>query len=72
MMNKGSDRDIERYISTGGLMDMLEISRSTVYRLTGQGDAQYHGCERSTVPDRAGFEMVKGELPRLPQRSNGE
>ena len=36
-MNKGEDRDIEHYLSTGGLMDVLEISRSTVYRLMGKG-----------------------------------
>ena len=36
-MNKGADRDIEHYISTGGLMDVLEISRSTVYRLMAKG-----------------------------------
>jgi hypothetical protein len=36
-MNKDSVRDIEQYLSTGGLMDVLEISRSTVYRLMGKG-----------------------------------
>jgi excisionase family DNA binding protein len=36
-MNKGEDRDIEHYLSTGGLMDVLEISRSTVYRLMAKG-----------------------------------
>jgi len=36
-MNKDSDRDIEHYISTSGLMEVLEISRSTVYRLMAKG-----------------------------------
>jgi excisionase family DNA binding protein len=36
-MNKGEDRDIEHYLITGGLMDVLEISRSTVYRLMAKG-----------------------------------
>jgi len=36
-MNKDSERDIEHYISTAGLMDVLEISRSTVYRLMAKG-----------------------------------
>jgi excisionase family DNA binding protein len=36
-MNKDAERDIEHYISTGGLMDVLEISRSTVYRLMAKG-----------------------------------
>jgi excisionase family DNA binding protein len=36
-MNKDADRDIEHYISTGGLMEVLEISRSTVYRLMAKG-----------------------------------
>jgi excisionase family DNA binding protein len=36
-MNRDSDRDIERYVSTGVLMDVLEISRSTVYRLMAKG-----------------------------------
>ena len=36
-MNKESDRDIEHYVSTGGLMEVLEISRSTVYRLMAKG-----------------------------------
>jgi len=36
-MNKDSDRDIEHYISTAGLMEVLEISRSTVYRLMAKG-----------------------------------
>jgi predicted DNA-binding transcriptional regulator AlpA len=36
-MNKDSDRDIEHYISTSGLMEVLEISRSTVYRLMKKG-----------------------------------
>jgi excisionase family DNA binding protein len=31
------DRDIEQYLSTGELMDMLGISRSTVYRLMEKG-----------------------------------
>jgi hypothetical protein len=36
-MNKGEDRDIEHYLSTSGLMDVLEISWSTVYRLMAKG-----------------------------------
>jgi predicted DNA-binding transcriptional regulator AlpA len=36
-MNKDSDRSIEHYISTAGLMGVLEISRSTVYRLMAKG-----------------------------------
>jgi hypothetical protein len=36
-MNKDSDRDIEHHISTSGLMEVLEISRSTVYRLMKKG-----------------------------------
>jgi excisionase family DNA binding protein len=36
-MNKDLDRDIEHYISTAGLMEVLEISRSTVYRLMKKG-----------------------------------
>jgi excisionase family DNA binding protein len=36
-MNKNSEREIEQYLSTGGLMNVLEISRSTVYRLMAKG-----------------------------------
>jgi len=36
-MNKDSEREIEQYLSTAGLMDVLEISRSTVYRLMAKG-----------------------------------
>jgi excisionase family DNA binding protein len=36
-MNKDSDTNIEQHLSTAGLMDLLEISRSTVYRLTAKG-----------------------------------
>ena len=36
-MNNDSERDIEHYLSTGGLMEVLEISRSTVYRLMAKG-----------------------------------
>jgi excisionase family DNA binding protein len=36
-MNKDSERDIEHYVSTRVLMDVLEISRSTVYRLMAKG-----------------------------------
>ena len=36
-MNEDSNRNIEHYISTSGLMDVLEISRSTVYRLMAKG-----------------------------------
>jgi excisionase family DNA binding protein len=36
-MNRDEDRNIEHYLSTGDLMDVLEISRSTVYRLMAKG-----------------------------------
>lgn len=36
-MNAEQDKDIEQYLSTGGLMEMLAISRSTVYRLMEKG-----------------------------------
>jgi excisionase family DNA binding protein len=36
-MNKDSEKNIEHYLSTAGLMDVLEISRSTVYRLMNKG-----------------------------------
>jgi excisionase family DNA binding protein len=36
-MNKDLDRDVEHYLSTAGLMHVLEISRSTVYRLIAKG-----------------------------------
>jgi excisionase family DNA binding protein len=36
-MSKDKDRDVEQYLSTGELMDMLGISRSTVYRLIEKG-----------------------------------
>jgi excisionase family DNA binding protein len=36
-MNKDVERDIEEYLSTAGLMHVLEISRSTVYRLMAKG-----------------------------------
>jgi excisionase family DNA binding protein len=36
-MNKDLDRNIEHYVSTAGLMEVLEISRSTVYRLMAKG-----------------------------------
>jgi excisionase family DNA binding protein len=36
-MNKDSERQIEQYVSTAVLMDVLEISRSTVYRLMAKG-----------------------------------
>ena len=36
-MNKDLDRDIEHYVSTAGLMEVLEISRSTVYGLMAKG-----------------------------------
>jgi len=36
-MNKDLDRDIEHYVSTAGLMEVLSISRSTVYRLMAKG-----------------------------------
>ena len=36
-MNVEQEKRIERYLSTGELMDMLSISRSTVYRLMEKG-----------------------------------
>lgn len=36
-MNRDKERDIEQYLSTGELMEMLGISRSTVYRLMAKG-----------------------------------
>ena len=36
-MNSDKGSNTERYLSTGELMDMLGISRSTVYRLMGKG-----------------------------------
>jgi excisionase family DNA binding protein len=36
-MNRDSEREIEQYVSTNGLMEVLEISRSTVYRLMAKG-----------------------------------
>jgi len=36
-MNKDLDRDIEQYVSTGVLMDVVSISRSTVCRLIARG-----------------------------------
>jgi excisionase family DNA binding protein len=36
-MNKNDERDIEEYLSTAGVMHVLEISRSTVYRLIAKG-----------------------------------
>ena len=36
-MNRDKEKDIEQYLSTGELLDMLGISRSTVYRLMGKG-----------------------------------
>jgi len=36
-MNAEQERNTERYLSTGELMDMLSISRSTVYRLMDKG-----------------------------------
>ena len=36
-MNTEQERYTERYLSTGELMDMLNISRSTVYRLMYKG-----------------------------------
>ena len=32
-----ADKNTERYLSTGELMDILSISRSTVYRLMAKG-----------------------------------
>lgn len=36
-MNKGKESNAEHYLSTGKLMEMLGISRSTVYRLMAKG-----------------------------------
>jgi excisionase family DNA binding protein len=36
-MNAEKEKHIERYVSTGDLMDILSISRSTVYRLMEKG-----------------------------------
>ena len=37
MINQENQRDIEQYLSTITLMEMLGISRSTVYRLMDRG-----------------------------------
>jgi len=36
-MNAEQEKHTERYLSTGELMDILSISRSTVYRLMAKG-----------------------------------
>jgi excisionase family DNA binding protein len=36
-MKKDDERNIEHYLSTAGLMHVLEISRSTIYRLMAKG-----------------------------------
>ena len=36
-MNAEQEKHNERYLSTGELMEMLSISRSTVYRLMARG-----------------------------------
>ena len=36
-MNAEQEKNAERYLSTGDLMDVLSISRSTVYRLMAKG-----------------------------------
>lgn len=36
-MNAEQEKNTERYLSTGELMDVLSISRSTVYRLMEKG-----------------------------------
>ncbi len=36
-MNAEHEKNTERYLSTGELMDILSISRSTVYRLMAKG-----------------------------------
>jgi len=36
-MNAEQEKNTERYLSTGDLMDTLSISRSTVYRLMARG-----------------------------------
>ncbi len=37
MINEEQKRDMEQYLSTNELMEMLGISRSTVYRLMDRG-----------------------------------
>ena len=36
-MSTDNEKNTERYLSTGELMDVLSISRSTVYRLIAKG-----------------------------------
>ncbi len=36
-MDREKERNIEQYLSTNDLMSMLDISRSTVYRLMDRG-----------------------------------
>ena len=36
-MSTDNEKNTERYLSTGELMDVLSISRSTVYRLMAKG-----------------------------------
>ena len=36
-MNKEQERNVEQYLSTSDLMDVLSVSRSTVYRLMAKG-----------------------------------
>ena len=36
-MNAEQEKNTERYLSTGDLMDVLSISRSTIYRLMARG-----------------------------------
>ncbi len=36
-MKTEQEKDIEQYLSTGELMEMLSISRSTVYRMMARG-----------------------------------
>jgi predicted DNA-binding transcriptional regulator AlpA len=49
-MKKDSDRDIEHYISTGRLMNVLEISGSTVYRRMAKGNAEHLGGKGHRFP----------------------
>jgi excisionase family DNA binding protein len=36
-MNKGQERDMEQYLTTKQLMDLLQISRSSIHRWIEQG-----------------------------------
>ena len=63
-MKKDADRDIEHYLSTGGLMHVLEISRSTVYRLMAKEIPNIKVGSVHRFSMEQVFEMVEGELGR--------